>query len=237
MKKFLALLLVVSMVLGLAACGDGTQNNTETTEEMTEFLVEEIEESLGEEIFGGATEEIPQAFFTGSSTGNTYWNEFIGIRCDLDLNWAFVTDNELHIQNQTNLDVTGNDYLDNLPDSAEIYDMLAYHSNEADGVGVTLVKLSAADLLTTEEQYLAAIKDPTVEAMAENGITIDSAQIIKIQFAGEEHTALTMEGGYIGYDVYEYLVAIKCDGFMACVTVCTWDENTCMDVLNQFEAY
>ena len=83
---------------------------------------------------------------------------------------------------------------------------------------------------------MSQAKDPAVGALASMGLTIVSAEQTKIQFAGEEHTALTIEADVGGYAMYETMVVIKCPGYIACVTVCTWLQNTCQEILNQFEA-
>ena len=115
--------------------------------------------------------------------------------------------------------------------------MMATHANQMDTLGVVMEKLSGINLLISEEQYLAASKDGAVGALESMGITVTAAEVVKIQFAGAEHYALTVEGNYLGIDVYECLVAVKCNGYIVAVTACTWDTNTCMDILNQFQAY
>ena len=216
MKRFFALLLALAMVLSLAACG----NDAEPVET---FLLLEVTDNPFETTGAIAAEETDDEFSAGSSVDHTYKSAFIGIQCFLDLDWTFMSDAEISAEN--------------LPNATVRYDMMANHSNNLDSVSVVLEKLSAADRAITAEEYLTAAKDPTVEALSAVEITVNSAEIVKIRFAGEEHTALAIAGNYVGYPIYEYLVAIKCGSYMACVTVCTWDTNTCMDILNQFQPY
>lgn len=213
MKKLFALLLALATVLSLAACGNDNQNATEPLETflLIDVTGDPFAETTGEE------------FLAGSSVENTYKNEFIGIQCSLNLDWTFTSDAELRTLNQGN--------------AAVIYDMMANHSNNTDTVSVVVEKLSAANGQITEEEYFAAAKEPTKAALTSLGITVQSADIIKLQFAGQERTALAISGDYLGYSVYEYLVAIKCGDYIACVTVCTWDNNTCENILSQFQAY
>ena len=213
MKKLFALLLALATVLSLAACGNDNQNATEPLETflLIDVTGDPFAETTGEE------------FLAGSSVENTYKNEFIGIQCSLNLEWTLTSDAELRTLNQSN--------------AAVIYDMMANHSNNTDTVSVVVEKLSAANGQITEEEYFAAAKEPTKSALTSLGITVQSADIIKLQFAGQERTALAISGDYLGYSVYEYLVAIKCGDYIACVTVCTWDNNTCENILSQFQAY
>lgn len=78
-------------------------------------------------------------------------------------------------------------------------------------------------------------KDPAVNALSTMGLNIISAEITNVEFAGKEHVALAIEAEISGIAMYEYIVLVKCNGYMACVTACTWVENTCMDILSQFE--
>ena len=178
-----------------------------------------------------------QEFSLGYSTGRTYRNEFIGIQCTLDENWTFMTDEEIQTQNETTLGLVGDNYAEAIKSASILYDMMATHSNQQDTVGVVLEKPNAATLLLSEEAYLNASKDDAVGSLESLGITVSSAEIVKIKFAGAEHYALKVAGRFTGYNVYECMVAIKCNGYVAVVTACTWDTNTTMDIISQFEAY
>ena len=113
--------------------------------------------------------------------------------------------------------------------------MMATHVNGMDTISVVMEKLNVATLLITEEQYLNLSKDGAVGSLQSMGFTIDSAEVVKLQFAGAEHYALNIAGNFSGVPIYETLVAIKCNGYVVAITVATWIENTCADVLNQFQ--
>ena len=118
---------------------------------------------------------------------------------------------------------------------AVIQDMMATHVNQMDTVSVVLEKLNGAALLITEEQYMSLAKDSAVNALISMGLNVTSSEVVTVQLAGEDHVALAIAGDFSGLNVYEYMVVVKCNGYMACITACTWLENTCMDILNQFQ--
>ena len=221
MKKLFVLLM---LALLMAGCSD------EVTDFGGEIVMEIPTETTTESDDG-------QEFSLGYSTGRTYRNEFIGIQCTLDSNWTFMTDEEIRAQNETTLGLVGDNYAEAIKSASILYDMMATHSNGMDTVGVVLEKPNVATLLLSEEEYLIASKEDAVGSLESLGITVSSAEVVKIKFAGAEHYALKVAGRFTGYNVYECMVAIKCNGYVAVVTACTWDTNTTMDIISQFEAY
>lgn len=179
---------------------------------------------------------VPQPEFSiGSSAGNTYKNEFIGIQCSLDETWVFKTDEEMQAINRTSAEMVGDEYKDMIANAAVVQDMMATNSNQTDTVNVVMEKLNGVAVLLTEEQYMSAAKDPAVNALSSMGLKIVSAEVVTLQFAGQEHVALTIEADVDGIPMYECMVVVKCSGYMVCVTACTWQKNTCMDILSHFE--
>ena len=221
-KKLLTCLLALSLVLSFAACGQpanirGEVTPNSTTEATTAPAVTE-----------------PQ-FSIGSATGNTYKNTFIGIQCTLDSNWVFKTDEEMKAVNESVVGVIGDQYEAALANATVVQDMMATHANQMDTVNVVLEKLGAASLLITEEQYLNLSKESTVNALTAMGMTIASAEISTVKLAGQDHACLNIVGSYSGIPLYEKLVVIKCGGYIACITTCTWLEDTCQSILDQFQ--
>ena len=137
--------------------------------------------------------------------------------------------------NEQTLGMVGDDYKAMLANASVIQDMLATDADQLNTINVVLEKLNVASLFVTEEQYMSLSKDPAVNALSTMGLNIISAEITNVEFAGKEHVALAIEAEISGIAMYEYIVLVKCNGYMACVTACTWVENTCMDILSQFE--
>ena len=238
-KRSFTFLLAVVMLLSLAGCsettdvrGDITPNPTTavTTEAATEATTEPTTEPTTE-----ATTE--PAFDIGSSIGNTYKNAFIGIQCTLDENWTLMTDDEIRARNEATLGLVGDDYKALLSNASIIFDMVATHANGMNNVNILLEKTSVTDLLMTEEQYLFLAKDNVVGGLQSMGFTVDSLEIDTLQFAGKNHAAMTVAGSFAGVPFYERMVVVKCNGYVACITVASWLENTCADMLSQFQPY
>lgn len=238
LKKIFACLLTAALLMSLAACGEPADIRGEVIENDPTTVPATTQPQETTQAPTVAPTEAPTepTFSIGSASGNTYKNEFIGIQCVLDGNWVFKTDEEMRQINQITSDLVDEEYKNFVSNLTVVQDMMAVNTNQMDTINVVLEKLSGANLFLTADQYMSLSKDATVNALASMGLNIVSAEVTKVQFAGEEHAALVIQADVEGIAVYEVLLAIKCNGYMACVTACTWIENTCMDILNKFEA-
>jgi len=170
----------------------------------------------------------------GSTSGNRWENQFIGIGCELDENWTFMTDEEIRQQNQVSSDLVGDEYKEAMESANVIYDMMATHANQTDTVSVTMEKLSGAALLITEELYIEASKESLEGAIGSMGVENIQTSVEEADFAGESHYSILLEGEYSGVKIYEKLAVVKCNGYMACITVATWVENRTEEILDSF---
>lgn len=240
-KKIVTVLLSAALLLSFAGCtqqddirGDITPNPT--TEATSEATTEATTEATNEPTTEPTTEPVAEPEFDiGSTTGNTYKNTFLGIQCTLDETWIFKTDEEIKAVNDTTMELVGDEYKEAMANAPVVYDMMATHTNGMDSISVVLEKLSGLNVLMTEQTYMDLSKDNAVNALASMGLNIQSAETFTVQLAGKDHVALMIEADVGGYAIYECMVVVKCGGYIACITVCTWLENYCMDLLNQFQ--
>lgn len=170
----------------------------------------------------------------GSTSGNRWENEFIGIGCKLDENWIFMSDEEIRQNNQLANDLVGDEYKEALESADVIYDMMASHANGTDTVSASMEKLSGAALLINEETYIELSKESLEGTIISMGVENVQTTAEEITFAGESHYGIRLEGEYSGIKIYETLIAVKCSGYMACVTVCTWVEDGTQEILDCF---
>ena len=245
LKKILAGLLAMVMVMSFAACSEkenGSNNEATATTDMwkSEIVYEttapyETEEPTEDPTVEGTEPATESVVPVGNNSGNTYINEFIGIRCTLDENWVLMTNEEIRAQNESILGMVGGDYEEMISFASSLYDMMAINVNEMDTVAVTLEMYNASTALMSEEQIIAASKDMTVATLESMGFEIEAADVVTVQFAGAEHAALMITGNLLGTPIYECAVVIKRGDFYALIAACTWVEDGCMDVLNMFQ--
>lgn len=229
----LALCMAAACFAGCAKSESSIRGNV-TPDKKAEQTVPTQQETAPE-----TTEAVPETtagaeISLGSTSGNRWENEFIGIGCQLDENWTFMTDEEIRQQNQISTELVGDEYKDALESAAVIYDMMANHANGTSTVGVNLEKLSGATLLITEQLYIEASKESLEGAIASMGVENIQVSTEEISLGGKTHYGIRLEGEYSGVKIYETLIAVKCNGYMACVTACTWVEDGTQEILDCF---
>ena len=231
LKKWMAGILSATMLLSLAACTKpGDVRGNVTSKDATG--------DTGESVSTQAPVEDDQGpeFSTGTSSGNRYENAFIGIGCELDSDWIFMTDEEIQQQNQAGMEIAGEEYQELLENAETISDMMATNVNETDTVNVSLEKLSGVARLIGEDVYVEQGMenlDGVMESMGLENVTTETGEM---EFAGSTHKTISTEAELMGVKMYQKQVCVKCSGYMAIVSVCTWQENTTDQILANFFA-
>ena len=216
MKKVLATLLAMVMLLSMAACGSedvrGVQSDNKNNTEPNE----------------------PE-FSMGAVSGLTYENEFIGIGCKLNDQWSFSTDEEIREMNNATAEMAGEEFQDIIQNASVIYDMHAVHSNEMDNIIVSLEKVNPLQLvgLDLEDNFEALL--PTMQEAFENiGYTDIKFDIGTVTIEGKEFTTLYVNAVIAGYEVYQATIAIKCSGYLASISVTTYGQEALNELLKSF---
>ncbi len=170
----------------------------------------------------------------GSTSGNRWENEFIGIGCKLDENWTFMTDEEIRELNQFTADMAGEELKEAMESADLIYDMAAMYADGVTNVNVNLEKLSGAAALIDEETYVGLSEGKLEEALTSMGLENIQTSSEEITFAGKSHYCIYVEGEMSGAKLYEAVVAVKCSGYMSCISVATWGEDIIEELLGCF---
>ncbi len=236
MRRILALALVLCMAAAcFAGCGKSEESiRGSVTPEKKESQTEP-KETVPATTPDAAPETTAESEFSvGSTSGNQWENAFIGIGCKLDENWIFLSDEQIRQQNELSTDLVGEEYKEALEDAAVVYDMMASHVDGMKNVSVNLEKLTGAALLINEETYVSVAVENAVGALESMGIENVQAATEEITFGGGNHYCVRIEGESSGNKLYETLVAIKCSGYIACITVATWIEDGTGEILDCF---
>ena len=260
MKKLLALLLAMVMLLSLAACSETSDDdeddvrgsvssqkddNKDTEKETDKETDKEADKEADEEADKEADKEADQdadmdadkdKVEVGTSKNNTYKNTFAGITCTLGSDWTFMTDAEIKANNELTMDMMGDNYAEAIKNATYFTDMMATHTNGMDTINVVFEKLTGVNQSLTEEQYANLCKDSTKGALESMGMTKVTITVEKGIFAGEEHNFLAISGEFSGVPVYERLVVLRCGSYAVSVTACTWYADTCKTILDSFKA-
>lgn len=221
MKKLIVMMLCLTMMGSFVGCSsspaDEEVRGEQISNEETEVENKEVEFSLGE------------------VEGLVYENKFIGIGCELDSDWYFFNDDEIKELNNYAADVAGEEFEKLMKEADLIYDMYAVSSNQLDNININLEKVHGLTLKNIElgealEETIPLLKD-TYSGM---GYTNFQGEVGTVSIEGKEHTCLSMSGEYEGLKMYQKQVPIKCDGYLAYVTVTTYEENAVDALLEKF---
>ena len=236
MKKLLALLLAMVMLLSLAACGNTSDDDEDDVRGSVSSQKDDdndTDKDVDKETDKEAAEAEVEA---GTSTNNTYKNAFAGITCTLGSDWTFMTDEEIKANNERTMSMIGDDYAEAIKNATYFTDMMATHTNGVDTVNVIFEKLTGVNQYLTEDQYADICKDSTKGALESMGMTNVTVTAEKGIFAGEEHNFLAVSGEFNGVPVYERLAVLRCGSYVVSVTACTWYTDTCKNILDSFKA-
>lgn len=235
MKKLIALLLALVMVLAMTACGgekkDEGGKGEKNTKPITGATAEPTVTPTTE-----ATEPAGDVDMLGAVEGNTYINEFIGISFAAADGWVFADNAQLAQMLGFSADALKPENFQRTIDSAGV--AMVMYAASADGL--TTVNIVLEDLARnqaqdiTEEQYVQATKDIVIGTMESAGAENLEYENGELLFAGAAHHAVALQGTIEGIDLYELQVYIKCGDYIASFTIASYMENHVEEVMAMF---
>lgn len=176
------------------------------------------------------------SFALGTVKDGKYINRFAKISCELGSDWVFLSDEQIRENNKLALDLRDKNYVEQLKNVETFTDMLATNVNQMDTVVVTFEKLSGVYRNFTEQEYLSKSKTSTKNALKSIGLENVVLSIGKSKFAGVKRYHHNISAKYNDIPVYYQIVNVKCEDYMAVIVACTWQTNSCDEILNCFKA-
>lgn len=241
MKRLLAALLALAMVVALAGCSGKAPSGTITQTKPTEAATEASTEAPTEAPAEASTEATVSL---GRMAGGVYENTYAGFACTLDESWTYYTAEELQdlsdltqdaLQDSTLAEQTGK--------FDQITDMMAENQELLASLNVNYTRLSAQERIAfavaNEEQIVDATleqMDVLVQTYAQMGI--DNAQLEKttVTFLGQEHTAIHTSASI--QDTPYYILQLFCYNlggqYYVTVTLATFVEDNTTALLDLF---
>ena len=209
-KKFCALLLALLLPMSLAACGGGAEDTNGPTPQ--------------------------KQFSAGTTTGNTYTNEYFGFTCTLDESWVFLDRDQISQVTGQVSDILDSDSLSDVYASGKV--VIEMHAGNTAGstVNVTVENLGVVNGAVYDESgYVDVSLKSLPDQMTTAGYSDVSAEMVTVTFAGAQHYGISLSGKVNGSTLYETLVCIKEGNYMAVVTFATFGEDAA-DTMACFKA-
>lgn len=222
MKKILALVLAVAIVFVFTACAENKDIRGDQT----------VNGSIVEDNNSASSEA---EFSLGSTDGLTYENKFIGLGCELDSGWAFYTDEQIKQLNNVVTDMAGEEYAEAMKNASIVYDMYAVSNNQMDNINVNLEKINAVQLAVLDIAQNFKNVFPTLKQSLENmGYTNISYEVGTLKIGDRDFTSLNTTAQINDINMYQTIIAVKCNGYLANITVTTFNDNNVSDILAKF---
>ena len=244
LKRMAALLLTVALLCGLVACGGETQpeatevettaatepstTEPETTEtETTEAPTETEPETTENEALSGLD--------LGTIDGNTYTNETLGLRCELDANWYVYTEAELASLMGVVADtLSDTDIGDAVENNQGVTVFFAMDTATYGNLNIAVSKNSMYSL--SEENFVALMVPQMKPLLEQSGFENVTCTEAEFEFAGQTHTGIDITATVQGMTVYERQVYLMADSCMYVVTATAYEENGAQAMLDTFTA-
>lgn len=228
MKRIFALVLALTMVLSMTACGGASD------------VRGDVQTAAATEPRGTveATEPEEASVSMGTSSGNVYTNQFLGLGCKLGEEWTFLSEEEILANNQmTNEMVAGSneELAKKMENSPSFMDMMAMVQTTGSTVNVTLENLGLVyGTVIDEDKYLELGTANLDEAMAAIGVTNMQVELVSVPFAGTTAKGYRLTGEIEGTPLYQTAVCWKVGKYMAFISSSSFFEDTTMEALNGF---
>ena len=122
-----------------------------------------------------------------------------------------------------------------MEDGKSTYDMFASAMEGLVTINVVYEDLGALyGKLLDEAGYLEIAVPKLEDALASMGLSNVKVEQTPVQFAGLVREGAVISGEMDGVPMYETLVCIKQEGYMCCVTMCSWTEDITADLAELF---
>ncbi len=163
----------------------------------------------------------PEPEFTlGTVNGNVYENTFIGIGCTLGSEWTFFSDEQIKQQNNVAADLAGEEFQKMMENATVVYDMFASHSNQINTVVVNLEKVDKLQLAVLDyDSYFEGTVEPIKQSLGNMGFTNITHNIGSVKIDSTDFTCLNVNSELGDFKMYQTVIAIKCNGYLANVTL------------------
>lgn len=182
-----------------------------------------------------ACAENDREFELGTTKGLIYENKFIGIGCELKSDWYFYTDEQIRELNNFSMNVAGDEFKELAENADVFYDMFASASDNQSNINVNLEKVSNIKLATLdiEENYEAIY--PTVETSLRNmGYSNFKHSVGSVTISDKDFPTMFISAKFSTFDMYQALINIKCNGYLASVTITATSEDAVNSLVDCF---
>lgn len=182
------------------------------------------------------TKKKSTTFAVGTVSGDTYENEYFGIKCELS-DWGFASRSEL--SREAGITYTGDD--DELADELSKLDSYTdMRASMSDGTNVNIIVQNSAvpkEYKNDEKAFLTIMSELAPSQFEELGFTLDSCTVKDIKVGDSDKSCLYCVCDFGGITVRVYQFFAFGSDKSAVVTITSLTEEKLNDVCKLFELY
>ncbi len=257
-RRFIAIAMTMTMVMALSACGKSAEVDEPAVEVQAEESVEataeesveassEEEKSLEEQAAEVRAEgealqaEMEEAgeFSVGTVEGNSYVNEYFGVKLNLLDGYAFVDDEALAQITGLTADMLSDNKLlaKAIEDGTATIIAYAADSTGLNNVNVTVQSnASLANAILDEEAVLVASVGQAKSALEAQGISNITYDVVEKEVAGENHKVLKMNGEFNGIEFHNEMVNLQKGDYMLAFAATSFNGDSTDAMIDAVEA-
>lgn len=287
MKKYIAFLLALGMLLALSACAakeepaepaaeqglaiGGIQEKAEAMIDAAEAEAPEDEAEAPEDEAEAEADAVPEAepedepdaepeaepdtapaeetqaesqqdetgweTAIGTTEGNTYENALFGFGAALADDWYVANEEEKAELNGLTVDMLSEDekLAELLENATTFMDFYAVNADGSQNMNINIEDIGLLNGMTMDEEgYVDASIETVDSALASVGLEDATVEKTTIPFAGEDRWAIRIHGILEDMDVYETVVIVKHNHFVASVTMTSFLEDLSAEMAEAF---
>ncbi len=234
MKKILISLLLILALL-LTACGSSKTPAPKAEGSTEAEAATETETSAEPEASTPTSDAWSDGTFSlGTIDGDTYKNEMLGIGCKLP-GWTYADEQEIAEQNEWTAEMMSEDLAERLKDSDNVMVMDAASEDGMANININVQHLDGlVSKIVSEQDFIDAAFPEISGALTDAGLENVKVEKADISVLGEQHPGFVTNGEYMGVPIYQRQFSILGNGYMASITITSFQDDVTEELLEAF---
>lgn len=249
-KKILAVLLALAMLMSFAACGDNDKEDVKGSialgdldeddvlsedDEDEDKDKDEKDDDEDEEEDEEEDEKKDDDFEIGKTKSGKYENEFIGIGCKIPSGWESYSEEKIAELNNIVLDTMGEDCVEAMKELDYFYDMYTASKDGRSSINVIFEKHSKSVIASTNLEDTAEKVVKQVKQTYENyGLTKFESEIEDVKIDGKKFTSYRLVSEINGVEIYQMGIMLKKAEYLVSISITAASEEELDELFDGF---